>query len=213
MSLHTTKILGISVTTDGKETILEYIQKCLESGIRNQESGQKRTRTPIMIVTPNPEQVVLAQRDQHFAEIFNQADVAIPDGIGISLAAKILRDKRQEIRDNISIARIPGVEFMEDLVAIAAKRGYPVGLIGGRGGVAVRALECLQGKYLGLRGWVLDPGDVDLGNLSSLGNLREKIQKTNTRIIFVGLGAPKQEYFIARLARECQMSNVKFPIA
>ena len=91
-------------------------------------------------------------------------------------------------------------------MAIAAKRGVTIGLIGGRGDLAVRTLECLLAKYPGLRGWAVDPDSV------SLTFLAEKIRKTNARIVFVALGAPKQEYFIARLRRECQMPNAKCQI-
>ena len=183
MSLKSKKILGISVTIENKDTILEYIRKYLE----------KSSEKPMVIATPNPEQIVAAQSDLLFAEILNQADVSLPDGIGLALA--------------MGIKRIPGVEFMENLVNLAAIRGYPIGLIGGRGNIAVEALECLS-REAGLRGWAFDPGNVDLGNLGNLGDLREKIQKTNAKIVFVGLGAPKQEFFIHALQKACLMSPV-----
>ncbi len=181
MGLKSKKILGISVTTDSKKNILEDIEKYLE----------KSSEKPLIIATPNPEQIVEAQSDPLFAKILNQADVSLPDGIGLALA--------------MGIKRIPGVEFMEDLVASAAKRGYPIGLIGGRAGVAVEALECLSRRTSGLKGWAFDPGNIDLSTLGDLGNVCEKIRKTNTRLVFVGLGAPKQEYYIARLARQYPM--------
>ena len=178
MGLKSKKILGISVTTETKETILEYIEKYLK----------KSSEKSCIIATPNPEQIVAAQKNKRFARILNQADVTLPDGIGLAFVVKQ--------------KRIPGVEFVEDLVKLAAIRGYTIGLIGGRGNIAVEALECLQVRHPGLKGWVLDPGDVDVGNLGNLGDLQDKIQKTNTKIVFVGLGAPKQEYFIDRIKRQ-----------
>lgn len=162
MSLNTGKILGISITTNSKKEILEYIQKYLSF-------PQEK---PLIIVTPNAEQLVYAQRDKHFASILNRADVAIPDGFPV---ARIL-----------VVERIPGVEFMEDLVQLAAKRHVPIRLIGGRGGVAVRAFECLREKYPGLE------------------------TSQHAGIIFVGLGAPKQEYFIEEL--RTQNSELKHPL-
>lgn len=183
MSLKSTKILGISVTTNTKKEILEF----LNNGLKKSGKNGKKTFT---IVTPNPEQVVLAHKNAHFENILNRADVAIPDGIGLVWADRILGGKR-------GVSRISGLEFMEDLVEMAVKQGYRIGLIGGRGGVAVKALECLQKKYPTLAGWTMEPGEIDLSNLSTLSDLiREKIQKTKTRLVFVGLGAPKQEYFI-----------------
>jgi len=178
MSLRSVKILGISITISAKKEILKYIDKSL---------GKSLT-----IVTPNPEQIVYAQRDSQFAKILNKADIAIPDGIGVAWV--------------LGIERIAGVEFMEDLVGIAAKQGIPVALIGGRGDLAVKTFECLSRRTPGLKGWGEELGEIgNLGNLGNLGDLKnivQKIQKTGVRIVFVGLGAPKQEYFIARLARQ-----------
>ncbi len=196
MSLNTKKILGIIVTISSREEILEEIQKYLVSEVKK----------PFVIATPNPEQVVLSRHNTPFREILNRADVALPDGIGIALAA--------------GVARVPGVEFMEDLVQFAQARSVGIGLIGGYHGLAVRALECLREKYPKLRGWAEDGPEIRGDGehvASSLGEaywstLAEKIRATKTPIIFVGLGAPKQEFFTARLARQFPISSYKFPI-
>lgn len=169
MSLNAVKILGISITTNSKKEILEYIQKYL----------QFPWEKPLIIVTPNPEQIVFARDNARFAKMLNQAEVSLPDGIGIASLLKI--------------ERIAGVEFVEDMASLAAERGYGVGLIGGRGGVAVDALECLQKKYPDLLGWAVEPEEIEVKKLV------QKIRQTNTRIVFVGLGAPKQEFFIEKL--------------
>ncbi|OGG29430.1 hypothetical protein A2973_04190 [Candidatus Gottesmanbacteria bacterium RIFCSPLOWO2_01_FULL_49_10] len=213
MGLKSQKILGISVTTDSKETILEYIEKYLgkSSAISSQLSAKQKK--PLIVATPNPEQIVLAQRDKHFAQILNEADVAIPDGVGLVTAMWLLEKRSAVSGQRSALKRIPGVEFMEDLVRLAAERGYPVALIGGRAGVAAEALECLQVRNPGPKGWAMDPGELHLGslgdldNLSNLKNTTEKIRSTGTRLVFVGLGAPKQEYFIEKL--KTQNSNLK----
>jgi len=68
--------------------------------------------------------------------------------------------------------QIPGVEFMEDLVQLVSDRHVPVRLIGGEGKVAIEAFECLRKKYPGLQ------------------------TSDHPAIVFVALGAPKQEQFI-----------------
>lgn len=179
MGLHAVKILGINITSDSKKTILEELEKRLSNPGKN-DSGS------VTIVTPNPEQIVYAKRDEQFAGILNRADVAIPDGGGIVWASRVFHPSAR-------IVRIPGVEFMEDLVAMEKKRGVPIALIGGRGGLAVRTLECLQARYPGLQGWTVEPEKAPIEKIA------EKIRKTKTRMVFVGLGAPKQEYFIEKL--------------
>lgn len=179
MGLNKTKILGISITTNPKEEILEEVRKRLESASNKDEK-------PFIVVTPNPEQLVLAQKDIELAEILNKADVAIPDGIGLVWASRVLGKNGLK-------KQIPGVEFMEDLLELAAKEGYRTGLIGGWRGVAVKALECLQKKYPGLNGWAMEPEEKTIEEIG------RKISDTGTRIVFVALGAPKQEYFIEKL--------------
>lgn len=168
MSLFKKKILGIGVTMNSKKEILEFIQKYLSK--------------KLVIVTPNPEQVILARDNPEFKKILNRADIALPDGVGLAMA--------------IGVKRIAGVEFMEDLVGAAAKEGYTMALIGGRGGVAVEALECLRVRFPGLKGWASEPEE------KSIEDIAKKLVATKTRMAFIGLGAPKQEYFIEAISNQ-----------
>lgn len=164
MTLDAVNVLGISVTSSSKKTILEEIEKYL---FRPQNS-EYRTKKNLIIYTPNVEQIVRAQTDVHFAEVLNRADVALPDSGGVVWASRVLTQRP-------IATTIPGVEFMEDLVALAAKRRVPIRLIGGGEGVAVKAFECLRRKYPDL------------------------IHSDQAQIVFVALGAPKQEYYIEKL--------------
>ena len=200
MSLKTQTILGISITTSPKEEILEEVRKYLEK-VKSQKSKVKSEFTKSLIIfTPNPEIVMYGQKDQEFMRIVNSGQINIPDGVGITWAIKK--------RYGIIVHRIPGVEMMEDLVKMAAKEGCTIGLIGGWGGVAVRSLECLRARYPGLKGEVLEEPVIQ----SSKPNLKTQNSEANyfTRlvkeivekqidILFVGLGHPKQEYFINEL--------------
>jgi N-acetylglucosaminyldiphosphoundecaprenol N-acetyl-beta-D-mannosaminyltransferase len=196
MSLNYQKILGIRVTISSKVKILEEIRKYLLS-------VRAKGVEPLILATPNPEQIVLAQRNKAFADFLNRADITLPDGVGIVWASRFL-DKRQSLR------RIPGVEFMEELVELAKKQRIRIGLIGGYAGLAVRAFECLRQKHPGVKGWVVEPGALSIGNFGDLSDLGEKIKKTKTQIVFVGLGAPKQEFLIDALSR--QLSVVGRPV-
>ncbi|MBI2405207.1 WecB/TagA/CpsF family glycosyltransferase [Candidatus Gottesmanbacteria bacterium] len=200
MSLKSKKILGISITTSSKKEILEFLNK----GLENTEKNGQKIR---LIVTPNPEQVVLARTNSHFADILNRADVAIPDGIGLVWGSRILYPESH-------LKRITGIEFMEDLVKLAAKERIPIGLIGGRGGVAVQALECLRQKYPRVLGWAMEPGEISDNGYKDYNfyNIYKKIEETRTQIVFVGLGAPKQEYFMHELRIKIYELGIKTPI-
>lgn len=99
------KILGVSVN---QITLVQAV---------NQVEQWLKTSKKHFIVTPNPEMIMLAQKDQEFRRILNQADLAIPDGWGLRLAAPGLN-------------RVTGRELMLALI----KKGYKVYLAGGKPG-------------------------------------------------------------------------------
>lgn len=201
MSLHAVNIQGINITSSSKKEILEEVRKYLVF-------PWKQVPKPRVIVTPNPEQIVYAREDSHFAELLNQADIAIPDGIGLVWA------NPSAIKETI-----PGVEFMEELVVLAVKQHVPIALIGGKTKVAVDAFECLRQNHPDLRGVAMETPDFTImpSGLSMDGSIDayfKKLAKTLAReqigIVFVALGAPKQEYFIEKL--RTQNSELRPPI-
>ncbi len=213
MGLNAVKILGINVTNSPKKNILEQLEKFIKIGVWEGATGKKKRKKFVVIVTPNPEQIIYAQGNEAFARILNQADVTLPDGIGVVWASRILRRSTTDHLQSTISSRIPGVEFMQDLIAMAAKRSAPIILIGGRGDLAVETLECLRGEHPGLRGLALGAPEFSVqdGQLVSTGsdNLDEYFRQTAQKIadrrvqmVFVALGAPKQEYVIERLSRE-----------
>lgn len=240
MSPKTIKILKISITNETKKDILEYVQKYLNKNSEPRNGNLELETKPLIIVTPNPEQIVYAQQDKHFASILNWADLALPDGIGIVIAARFLQPTTGNRQLATQLRRIPGVEFMEDLVTLAAEKGYNIGLIGGRANLAVKTLECLQTKYSRINGWALDGPEAEVGgsvfrimyygenqktkilNTSPsilaaddqnayFGQLARRIKEDDTRIVFVGLGAPKQEYFIEAISHQLSAVSQKSP--
>lgn len=207
MRLSYQNIFEVRVTSSPRETILEEIKKYLNPRGESKRFGRTKSKKSLVIMTPNPEQIVFAQTHQAFRDILNRADVALPDGVGIVFAGRFLRKNTGGKSQTGVRRRIPGVEFMEDLVRMASDQGIRIGLIGGFDGLAVRALERLQAIYPGLVGWAIDGPELVLGTTGDMEGppvsyweaLAEKIRSTRTQIVFVGLGAPKQEYFIERI--------------
>ncbi|MEK7532966.1 MAG: WecB/TagA/CpsF family glycosyltransferase [Patescibacteria group bacterium] len=216
MSLSYQNILQVRVTFSPRATILEEIKKYLNHSEKSTRSGSTTDKKPLVITTPNPEQIVFAQTHQVFRDILNRAYVALPDGVGIVLASRFLQKSTGGKSQTGVHERIPGVEFTEDLVRIAGDQGIRIGLIGGSDGLAVQALECLQAIYPGLSGWAMDgpelvlrsTEDMEGPSVSYWEDLAEKIRSTQTQIVFVGLGAPKQEYFIETLSRQLSVTRL-----
>ena len=125
-------ILGVGITNGTKEEILEYIVKNLEN-----------FRKKLFFVTPNPEFLVLANKNPNFKNVLNRADLASTDGIGIIIAAKFLGKSLK--------GRFTGIDLVESLCKEVARKPITVGFLGGRDGVAEKTAECLQKKYFGLK--------------------------------------------------------------
>ena len=139
---------------------------------------------PHLVVTPNPEIVQRADRDAEFAEILSKADLVIPDGVGIVYAAKILGRPLK--------GRVPGIDFAAGLMERMAKAGRRLFLLGAAPGVAQLAAVNLQAAYPGL----VVCGTHD-GYFQEDGPVIEAIREAHADVVFVCLGFPKQEKWIA----------------
>ena len=130
-----------------------------------------------VIFTPNPEILLEASRDKEYRAVLQKADLALPDGIGLVLIGRFLGAPFRE--------RVAGVDFMVKLCELAAKHGQKVFLLGGRNGVAEKASVSFKKQFPDLQivGW---SEEVDLPRPSLC----------NADIIFVALGAQKQEWWI-----------------
>lgn len=164
-----TTLLKVGITNNTSKDILEYVLEVLKKGTKK-----------VFGVTPNPEILVYANSHSEFRTILNKADLALPDGVGVMLGARLLGKPLQE--------RITGIDFMQKLCEQLAKQPITVGFLGAQHGVAERVSECLKKKYPGLKvGFVGEEWPQDTNTLS-------KIPKTD--VLFVAFGFPKQEEWI-----------------
>lgn len=135
------------------------------------------------IVTPNPEILMAAQKDGRFRKILNDADLSIPDGAGLKLSGKVKNT-------------LPGTDLMEELLKLAAEKGFTAGFLGGRGDVAKETAECLSEKYPNLKiSYAGSGGLIDENGNSE--NLTTNYQLPATDILFVAFGHIKQEKWMA----------------
>ena len=137
------------------------------------------------VVTPNPEFILAAEKDESFRAVLNAADLVIPDGIGVIYSAKILGTPLSE--------RVPGIEFSAKMLEKLNEMGGRLFLLGAKPGVAEKAGENICAQYPNLvlcgtqDGYFKDEEAVIL-----------KVAAAKPDLIFVCLGAPKQEKWMAR---------------
>lgn len=139
---------------------------------------------PHLAATPNPEIVQCAGKDPEYARILANADLVIPDGIGIIHAAKILGRPLK--------GRVPGIDFAAALMGRMAETGKRLFLLGAAPGVAEQAAANLQAAHPGL----VICGVHD-GYFQEDGPVVQKIRDARADVVFVCLGFPKQEKWIA----------------
>ena len=132
------------------------------------------------VVTPNPEIVETCREDSGAMEAVQKADLVIADGIGVVYGAKMLGTPLK--------GRVPGVEFAQNLMAKMAESGKTLYLLGSKPGIAELAAEKLTARFPGLR--IVGTHD---GYFKEDAPVLEDIRKSGADVVFVCLGAPKQE--------------------
>jgi len=166
-------VLGIPVDTYTPEQILNISKMYIKE------------KKPSYIVALNAEKIMTALKDKELKKIITNADLIIPDGIGVCWAAKLLH--------NINIDRIAGIDLMENLLKEANKEKYKIFLFGAKQKVNELVIKNTKQKHSKIK---------ICGNFHGYPNKTEEkkiinlIEKSKPDILFVALGAPKQEKWI-----------------
>lgn len=153
------------------------------------------SQQPHQIVTVNPEFVVEAQTDESFRQIINQADLALPDGIGLLKMARFA--------SNTPLSeRVPGSDLVIRLAALSHWKGYRIYFLGAWEGVAEKAIANLKLRYPNLRVAGHYAGSPAIEENDAI---VERILPTKPDILLVAYGAPKQDKWIARNMERLQV--------
>ncbi|HHD2741500.1 WecB/TagA/CpsF family glycosyltransferase [Clostridium perfringens] len=141
------------------------------------------------LVTPNVDHIVKLDKDDEFLKVYNNADLIVTDGMPIIWYSKIIK---RPIKEKIS-----GSDLFPKICELSAQKGYKIFLLGASEGVADIAKKKLQDKYKGLNivgvyspKYGFEDDEIELNKIINI------VKKSNTDILAVGLGAPKQEKFI-----------------
>lgn len=140
------------------------------------------------VATPNPEIVEVCREDPAARAAVNGADLVLPDGVGVIRGAAMLGTPLKE--------KTPGIEFAGRLMEKMAEEGKSLYLLGAKPGVAEEAGARLTAKYPGLR----IAGTHD-GYFKEDAPVVEAIRLSRADCVFVCLGAPKQELWMAENGR------------
>ena len=135
-----------------------------------------------LLITPNPEIIMEANKDKELMEIIKNADLVVPDGIGVVLASKLNKNKIKE--------RVAGYDLIQNLFDKIKDTNTTVYFFGAGKGVAELAKQKMEQKYKGLKIIGVSDGYFD-DQKEKL--IIENIQKLKPNILLIGLNFPKQE--------------------
>ena len=175
------KIFGIPIDNITMAEALEMTKEMLEDMEQHK------------IFTLNPEILLLGRKNQDYKKVLQSADLALPDGIGLVWLGRIFGMRFKK--------RVAGTDFMEKLAELAGQTGKSIFLLGGRNGAAEKTANALKTKF---------------PNLKISGYLEDQNQWKNCAeifkadILFVALGAPKQEVWIYNNLSKLQ--NIKIAV-
>lgn len=143
--------------------------------------------TPHQIVTVNPEFVMAARRDPEFRAIINHAALALPDGVGLLWAGRILGQSLRE--------RVTGSDGVPRIAERAAAKGWRLFLLGAAPGVAEETARRLVKHYPGLEIAGTYAGSPAIEEEASIASM---VRRARPDVLFVAYGHPRQDKWIAR---------------
>lgn len=171
----TVTIMGVDFLN---ETKTDFLHKRIYPKLNKQEK--------CFVVTANPEIVMKAREDHSYQGIIQSADYVVPDGAGILLAAKYMKQPLQE--------RVAGSDLMIDLLEFANVQGLSVYLLGAKDYVNQKAVLEVEERFPNVKIAGHRDGYFDLNDST----VAEGVRESSPDIIFVALGLPKQEEWISK---------------
>jgi N-acetylglucosaminyldiphosphoundecaprenol N-acetyl-beta-D-mannosaminyltransferase len=123
-----------------------------------------------------------ANKDLEFVNIVREAEMVIPDGVGVKIALKL---------NGFNAERIPGVDFAKKLLEEAALNNIPVAIVGAKEEVINKAVENLQREISGL-----NIVYYHNGYFNDDSQIYSELLAKSPKLILVAMGSPRQEKFI-----------------
>ena len=140
------------------------------------------------VVTPNSDHVLRAKKDSKFKKIAQEADLLVADGMPIVWASRLLGQALKE--------RVTGADLLPTICRLAASKGIEVCMLGGMEGEAMVAIKNFESEFPGFKGSYIYPPFGFEKDPDETSRIISRLHDSKARIIFVGVGSPKQEYWI-----------------
>ena len=140
------------------------------------------------VVTLNPEMVMNSKNNAELKAIINDAELVIPDGVGVEIRLKILGKE---------VHRIAGIEYAKAMIKKYWENKLPISLIGAKQDVLELAVANLKKEFVDINFAYIHNGFFDNDDI-----IAESLKKSGAKLALIALGSPKQEKFIYNLKKE-----------
>jgi N-acetylglucosaminyldiphosphoundecaprenol N-acetyl-beta-D-mannosaminyltransferase len=188
--IDTVTILGVPYDNLSRQETLDRIEVFIRSGARH------------MICTPNADHLLRARKDTEFRAILNRADLVVSDGMGVIYASRLLGTPLKE--------NVGGRLLLSEFAARAVLRRYRLFLLGGRDShMAQEAADRLRAQDQGVLvcGSYAPPFAAEFDEAETQ-RMLNTVEAARPDILFVCLGTPKQEKWIA-----CNLGRLNVPVS
>ncbi|PXW92024.1 N-acetylglucosaminyldiphosphoundecaprenol N-acetyl-beta-D-mannosaminyltransferase [Streptohalobacillus salinus] len=168
------ELLNVKVNVATKKSVLKDL---IDASMKSEKK---------FIVTANPEILMNAYEDSKYGSAIKKADYIVADGIGVVLASKMNRTSLPE--------RIPGYDLMIELLNSINFHGQSCYFLGASESVNSRLIKVIKNKYPDIKIAGHSDGYFSINDEKVL----KSVLVSKPDFIFVALGMPKQEEWIAR---------------
>ncbi len=190
----TIEAFGVKLSPVSMEEALDRVEKFIASG------------QPHQILTTDANAILTSRNDPEYLKIIRGASMTTPDGFGVIWGARLL---------NLPIyERVTGVDMVTGICERAAKKGYKIFILGSNEGVAATAARNLEQKYSGMEVvgthhgfWRRDGKEGGFNAEESDEIMADVIAEAAPDVLFVAMGIPMQEKFIA-----AQLQRMQVPV-
>ena len=165
-----------------------------EAGQITKELIESSNKTCKVIVAPNTEFIMMAQKDEEFYNILRGADLATPDSVGVMIGSKLQKKPLKQ--------RIPGQMYFRKVLEVGEKEGWTFYLLGGKDDVPALAAENVKKIYPNIKIVGYHEGFFDK---DSEEDVIAEINKLQPNVLFVAMGAPIQEKWISKHKNELKV--------
>lgn len=143
------------------------------------------------VCVANVHMLVEAHHDKDFGKVVQQAHLVAPDGVPITWGLSYFHGIKQD--------RVAGMDLLPDLLRCMSEKGLSAFFYGGSPGLLRKAETFIRQHYprLQLAGF-FSPPFRELADIEDQ-LVIDKINKAKPDIIFVVLGCPKQEKWMAKM--------------